>query len=87
MSQPAAPRARSSAHHQVAPAARRVVELARQLPGRVAELGLKVPHEVSHRAVVEALAEELAQVGLVDVRINVSPGGGQIELDAVEFEP
>ncbi len=73
--------------HQVVLAARGVAELARLLPGRVAELGLKVPSGVPRGAVVEALLDQLAQLGLEHVQVNVSAGGRRIELDAVEFEP
>lgn len=72
---------------QVLAAARRVSELARQRPGRLAEVGLKVPLSVSSSQAVELMAAELARLGLPDVRVTVNPGGRLIELDTVEFEP
>lgn len=71
---------------QVGTASRRVAELARQRPGRVAEVFLKVPIGVAGEHVLHAMRAELERHGLAHVEVNISRGGRLIELDTVEFE-
>lgn len=84
---PAGPLALAALAEQVCTAARRVSELARQRPGRVAEVTLKVPIGVSHEQVGECMRLELSRFGLFGVQVYISRGGRLIEVDTVEFEP
>ena len=84
---PAGPLALAALAEQVSTAARRVSELARQRPGRVVEVTLKVPVGVPREDVAECMRPELERLGLVGVQVNISRGGRVIEVDTVEFEP